>query len=75
MVSFEVALGEKAASDVVGSPDAACKQMCLLNRKLKQGKGQIVEDFKRIYNTRSQIVHKGNGRLTREELQGPQHPS
>ena len=69
MVALEALLGEKAASDAVGLGELLANRTAYLIAKSRSQRDAILADFRRIYGTRSVIVHRGKNRLAASELQ------
>lgn len=67
MVALESLLGDKATSDVVGLGDLLANRTAYLVAETRTQRDEILADFRRIYETRSKIVHRGKNRLTARE--------
>lgn len=67
MISLEILLGDKAISDVVGLGELLGNRCAFLVGKTRKQRDKILVDFRRIYETRSKIVHRGHNRLSPEE--------
>lgn len=68
MVALEALLGEKATSDVIGLGELLANRTAFLIAKTRQQRDEIIADFRRIYGTRSTIIHRGKNRLTTGDL-------
>ena len=67
MVVLEILLGEKDSSDEIGLGELLRNRCAYLISKTHKDRSEILQDFKRIYAVRSQIVHRGKSRLTPDE--------
>lgn len=67
MVALEILLGDKAVSDLMGLGELLRNRCAYLIGKSHQEREEILGEFKKIYEIRSKIVHRGKGRLTRDE--------
>jgi hypothetical protein len=67
MVALEILFGEKAASDIIGIGELLANRCAFSIAKNRAQRDEILLDFKRIYDTRSRIVHRGQSRLSRRE--------
>ena len=67
MVALEILLGDKAVSDLIGLTELLRNRCAYLIGKSYQQREDILKDFKDIYEIRSKIVHRGKGRLTKDE--------
>ena len=67
IVALEILLGENAASDITGLGELLRNRCAYLIGKSRQQREDILEDFKKIYNLRSKIVHRGKYKLSLEE--------
>lgn len=67
MVSLEILLGDKSASDLVGLGELLGNRCAFLVGRTKTQRDKILADFRRIYDTRSRIVHRGHNRLSTKE--------
>lgn len=66
-VAVEMALGDKAESDVIGLAALLGNRCAYLIAKSASQRVRILRDFTRIYDTRSKIVHRGKNRLSTAE--------
>jgi hypothetical protein len=66
-VAMEILLGEKAKSDIIGIGELLRNRCAYLIGKSHSQREEILEDFARIYDVRSKIVHRGKSRLTADE--------
>ena len=66
-VALEILFGNKAVSDVVGLGELLANRVAYLIGSTRQHREEILVDFRRIYDTRSRIVHRGHNRLTNQE--------
>jgi len=66
-VSLEILLGEKAPNEGIGLTELLSNRCAYLIGISQKQRSEILQDFKKIYNTRSQIVHRGKNRLNPEE--------
>jgi hypothetical protein len=64
---LEIILGDKAASEVVGLGELLRNRCAYLVGKTRSQREEILDDFQKIYEVRSRIVHSGKRRLTRDE--------
>lgn len=67
-VALEILLGDKAASDQVGLGELLRNRCAYLIGSSRSQREEILDDFNRIYFTRSRIVHQGKSRLSRSDL-------
>ena len=67
MVVLEILLGDKAASDEIGLGRLLSNRCAYLIGKTQEERADILRDFDQIYRVRSEIVHRGKSRLTRDE--------
>ena len=67
MVALEILFGDKAASDVVGVGQLLANRCAYSIAKTRAQRDEVLVDFRRIYDTRSKIVHRGHSRLSRRE--------
>ncbi len=67
IVSLEILLGDKASSDVVGLGELLRNRCAYLIGKTHDQRKDILDNFKKIYDIRSKIVHRGKSKLTLEE--------
>jgi hypothetical protein len=66
-IVLEILLGEKASSDITGLGELLRNRCAYLIGKSQQQRDEILEDFKEIYDVRSEIVHRGKSRLSDRE--------
>jgi hypothetical protein len=66
-VAAEILLGEKSTSDLIGIGELLGNRCAYLIGTSKSQREQILTDFRRIYDTRSRIVHQGHNRLSLEQ--------
>jgi hypothetical protein len=67
MVAMEILLGDKATSDAVGLGELLSNRCAYLIGKSQRARERILEEFRVIYDVRSQIVHRGKSRLSKRE--------
>lgn len=67
MIALEILLGDKASSDIVGLGELLRNRCAYLIGKTHDQRKDILDDFKKIYDIRSKIVHRGKSRLTHHE--------
>lgn len=67
MICLEILLGDKQISDLVGLGELLGNRCAFLIGKSRLQRDQILADFRRIYDTRSRIVHRGHNRLSAKE--------
>lgn len=67
MVVVEILLGDKAKSDLVGLEELLANRCAYLIAKSHSKRISVLEDFRKIYEVRSKIVHRGKSRLTFNE--------
>jgi hypothetical protein len=67
MVVLEILLGDKAASDEIGLGRLLSNRCAYLIGKTQEERAAVFRDFDQIYRVRSEIVHRGKSRLTRDE--------
>lgn len=66
-VSLEILLGDKATSDLTGLGELLANRCAYLVGTSRRQRAKIIADFRRIYDTRSRIVHRGHSRLSAAE--------
>lgn len=66
-VALEILLGDKAVSDLIGLGELLRNRCAYLIGKTHAQRNEILDDFKKIYDIRSKIVHRGKDRLKRDE--------
>lgn len=64
---IEILLGDKTSSDIIGIGELLRNRCAYLIGDTKSQRNEILNDFKRIYDTRSKIVHRGKNRLNASE--------
>ena len=67
MVALEIVYGDKAATDLVGLGELLANRCAYAIAKTRQQREDVLSDFRRIYATRSKIVHRGHNRLSSRE--------
>ena len=67
MICLEILLGDKQVSDLVGLGELLGNRCAFLVGRSRTQRDKILADFRRIYDTRSRIVHSGQNRLTAKE--------
>lgn len=67
MVSLEILLGDKRTSDLMGLGELLRNRCAYLVGKTHSQRQEILAEFKDIYEIRSDIVHSGKNKLSREE--------
>lgn len=67
-VALEILLGEKALSDVIGVGELLANRCAYLIGESNSEREQLLKDFRRLYDTRSKIVHRGKNRLSHAEF-------
>jgi hypothetical protein len=68
-VVLEILLGDKAVSDVIGLGELLRNRCAYLISRTHAEREVLLQDFRRIYDVRSHIVHAGKKRLNMEEWQ------
>lgn len=68
-VVLEILLGDKATSDLIGLGELLRNRCAYLIGRNEDDRREIMEDFNRIYTTRSKIVHSGKNHLSRTEME------
>lgn len=66
-VALEIVLGEKAVSNIVGLGELMANRCAYLIGKTGRERTEVLQKFRSLYATRSQIVHSGKNRLTGRE--------
>ena len=66
-VSLEILLGEKAVSDIIGLGELLRNRCAYLIGKSHSQREKVLSDFKKIYDIRSKIVHRGKSKLSNHE--------
>lgn len=67
VVAMEILLGEKAISDLLGLGELLRNRCAYLISGSHKQREEILSDFKKIYELRSCIVHRGKAKLTLNE--------
>ncbi|WP_338692462.1 hypothetical protein V5279_40940 [Bradyrhizobium sp. 26S5] len=67
MIVIEIILGDKATSDQMGLSELLRNRCAYLIGNSQEQREEILDEFRRIYDVRSQIVHRGKHRLTTDE--------
>lgn len=62
-VVVEILLGDKASSDLTGLGELLSNRCAYLIAASHVQRSELLQDFRRIYEVRSQIVHRGKSRL------------
>jgi hypothetical protein len=70
-VALEILLGDKHVSDVMGLGELLRNRCAYLIGKTHSQRDEILNDFRKIYEVRSKIVHRGKDRLTGHALFHP----
>ena len=68
MVSMEILLGDKAVSDLMGLGELLRNRCAYLIGRTHTERDELLEDFRKIYEVRSRIVHGGKDKLSRKEF-------
>jgi len=68
-VALEILLGDKAVSDVIGLGELLRNRCAYMIGKSHHQREEILNDFGKIYDVRSKIVHRGKDRLSNNERQ------
>lgn len=66
-VALEILLGDKEASDIVGIGELIANRCAYLLGDTHARRRELIAEFKRIYDTRSHIVHRGKSFLSEDE--------
>lgn len=66
-VAIEILLGDKNVSDLMGLGELLRNRCAYLIGKTHKQRENILSDFKKIYDVRSKIVHRGKAKLTTDE--------
>jgi hypothetical protein len=66
---LEILLGDKATSEQVGLGTLLSNRCAYLIGRSHSQRAKIIDDFSRIYDVRSQIVHRGKHRLAPSEME------
>lgn len=67
MISLEILLGDKGASDLIGIGELIRNRCAYLIGKSHDERDQIMKEFNELYAIRSKIVHTGKARLNIRE--------
>lgn len=67
MVVLEILLGDKAISDEIGIGELIRNRFAYLIGTSQKERTELMTEFKKIYDVRSQIVHSGKHRLNYQE--------
>ncbi len=67
VVAMEILLGDKAVSDLMGLGELLRNRCAYLIGDSQTQREEILDEFKKIYEVRCQIVHRGKSRLTEDE--------
>jgi len=66
-VALEILLGEKQISDLMGLGELLRNRCAYLIGRTHRQREKILNDFKKIYDVRSKIVHRGKSKLNINE--------
>jgi hypothetical protein len=66
-VAMEILLGDKQTSDLIGLNELLRNRCAYLIGKSQAQRDELMKDFSKIYDVRSQIVHRGKARLSYSE--------
>jgi hypothetical protein len=66
-VALEILLGEEVKSDILGIGELLGNRCAYLIGKTHSQRKGILDDFKKSYDVRSRIVHRGKSRLALDE--------
>jgi Apea-like HEPN len=66
-VVLEILLGDKAASDLIGLGELLRNRCAYLISRSQAERDWVLQEFRKIYDVRSKIVHAGKRRLGTEE--------
>ena len=67
MVAMEILLSVESMSGVIGIQETLANRCAYLIGNSYSQRENILKDFKRIYDIRSDIIHEGKSRLSYEE--------
>jgi hypothetical protein len=70
MVAIEILLGDKATAEAIGLGQLLANRCAYLIGKTNSDRTEILANFHKVYDIRSQIVHSGKNRLTQVERHG-----
>lgn len=68
MVVLEILLGDKKISDSIGLGELLRNRCAYLIGESSKERENIINDFDRIYNSRSRIVHEGKNQLSENDI-------
>jgi hypothetical protein len=66
-VALEIMVGDKATSDVIGIKELLANRTAYLLATSHKERAEILSEIKKLYDTRSAIVHRGKNRLESAE--------
>jgi hypothetical protein len=66
-VALETLFGEKSTSELTGIGALLANRCAYLVSKSRRERDEVVRSVKKIYDTRSKIVHEGRDQLNRED--------
>ena len=66
-IVLEILFGDKAVSDVIGLGELLANRCAYTIGKTRKQRSDLVAKFRRIYETRSKIVHAGKDHLVKSE--------
>jgi hypothetical protein len=66
-VAMEILLGDKRTSDLIGIGELLSNRCAYLIGASYNQRQEILDELKKIYDVRSQIVHRGKSRLKHTE--------
>lgn len=66
-ICLEILLGDKKLTDIVGLGKLMSNRCADLISTSQKERNEVLNDFDKIYATRSRIVHSGKDRLTNTE--------
>ena len=66
-VAMEILLGEEAKSDEIGIGELLRNRCAYLIGTSRSQREEILNDFRKIYDLRSKIVHRGKSKLSYDE--------
>ena len=66
-VVVEILLGDKASSDLTGLGELLSNRCAYLIATSHAQRNELMSDFRKIYDVRSKIVHRGKSRLMQDE--------
>lgn len=68
MVAMEILLGESSKSDIIGIGELLRNRCAYLIGSSYDEREAIINDFNKIYDIRSKIIHRGKSKLNADEL-------